>query len=95
MLGLALITGMVGGLEFGHTLKPSPRAWPECPSFLFSSFDPFINFVEMPGFKALAVLLQPLVDIGGRGAVVISGGLIGAFGIASATVAELKMLHFQ
>ena len=47
------------------------------------------------GFKALAVLLQPLVDIGGRGAVVISGGLIGAFGIASATVAELKMLHFQ
>jgi hypothetical protein len=33
------------------------------------------------------------VDVGGKSAVAISGGLIGAFGISGATVAELKMLH--
>ena len=96
MLGLALITGMVGGLKFGHTLKTVTKGMAgNVHLFLFFILlDPFINFVEMAGgFKALAVLLQPLVDIGGRGAVMISGGLIGAFGIASATVAELKMLH--
>ncbi len=96
MLGLALITGLVGGLQFSHTLKTIIKGMAgNVGLFLFFVIlDPFINFVEMAGgFKAIAVLLQPLVDIGGRGAVIISGGLIGAFGIASATVAELKMLH--
>jgi hypothetical protein len=41
----------------------------------------------------LAIILQPLVEIGGKAAVVFAGGLIGAFGISGATVAELKMLH--
>jgi hypothetical protein len=34
-----------------------------------------------------------LVDLGGKTAIVILGGIIGAFGISGATVAELKMLH--
>ena len=60
---------------------------------LFILLDPFINFVEQAGgFKAISLLLQPLIEVGGKVAVVVSGGLLGAFGISGATVAELKML---
>jgi H+/gluconate symporter-like permease len=96
MLGLAVITGLVGGLKFHPTLKLIVKGMAGNVGlfFLFILLDPFINFIEMAGgFKALAVILKPLVDVGGKSAVAISGGLIGAFGISGATVAELKMLH--
>ncbi|NLY51157.1 MAG: permease, partial [Firmicutes bacterium] len=56
--------------------------------------EPFINFiVEAGGFDALAQLFKPLIAMGGRPAVVILGGLTGAFGISGAVVGELKTLH--
>ncbi len=96
MLGLAVTTGLVGGLKFGHILKLIVRGMAGNVGlfFLFLILDPFINFIEMAGgFKALTIILKPLVDFGGKTAVVILGGLIGAFGISGATVATLKMLH--
>jgi H+/gluconate symporter-like permease len=96
MLGLAVVTGLVGGMKFHPTLKLIVKGMAGNVGlfFLFILLDPFINFIEMAGgFKALAVILKPLVDVGGKSAVAISGGLIGAFGISGATVAELKMLH--
>jgi predicted histidine transporter YuiF (NhaC family) len=96
MLGLALVTGMVGGIKFTATLNLIVKGMAGNVGLflLFLFLEPFINFIEEAGgFKALTVILQPLIQIGGKAAVVIVGGLIGAFGISGATVAELKMLH--
>ena len=38
-------------------------------------------------------MLMPLINIGGKVAVVIAGGAIGAFGISGAVVAELVTLN--
>jgi H+/gluconate symporter-like permease len=96
MLGLAVITGLVGGVRFDHILRLIVKGMAGNVGlfFLFLILDPFINFIEMAGgFKALAVILRPLVDLGGKSVVVILGGLIGAFGISGATVATLNVLH--
>jgi predicted histidine transporter YuiF (NhaC family) len=96
MLGLAVVTGLVGGLNFDNILKLFAKgmAGNVYLFFLFLILDPFINYVEQAGgFKALTVVLKPLIEYGGKTAVVIAGGLIGAFGISGAVVAELKMLH--
>jgi Na+/H+ antiporter NhaC len=96
MIGLAFITGLVGGLKFDAILKLMVKGMAGNVGLflLFLFLEPFINFVEQAGgFKALTVVMKPLVDIGGKAAIVIIGGLIGAFGISGATVAELKMLH--
>ena len=96
MLGLAVITGLVGGLKFDHVLKLIVKGMAGNVGlfFLFVILDPFINFIELAGgFKALTVILKPLVDLGGKTAIVILGGLIGAFGISGATVATLNVLH--
>ena len=95
-IGLAFITGLVGGLKFDTLLKLVVKGMAGNVGLflLFLFLEPFINFVEQAGgFKALTVVMKPLVDIGGKAAIVIMGGLIGAFGISGATVAELKMLH--
>jgi hypothetical protein len=61
--------------------------------FLFVLLDPFLGFVESGGgFKALAVLMQPIADLGGKAGLVLTGGLIGAFGISGAAVAQLKVM---
>ena len=96
MIGLAFITGLVGGLKFDAILKLVVKGMAGNVGLflLFLFLEPFINFVEQAGgFKALTVVMKPLIDIGGKAAIVIMGGLIGAFGISGATVAELKMLH--
>jgi hypothetical protein len=96
MLGLAVITGLAGGLRFDHILRLVIKGMAGNVGlfFLFLILEPFINFIELAGgFKALTVILKPLVDLGGKTVIVILGGLIGAFGISGATVAELKMLH--
>lgn len=96
MVGLAVVTGLVGGLKFDHILKLIVKGMAGNVGlfFLFLLLEPFINFIELAGgFKTLTILLKPLVDLGGKTAIVILGGLIGAFGISGATVAELKMLH--
>lgn len=96
MLGLAIVTGLVGGLKFGEILNLIVKGMAGNVGLflLFLILEPFILFIEKSGgFKALAIILQPLVEVGGKAAVVFAGGLIGAFGISGATVAELKMLH--
>jgi len=96
MLGLAVMTGLVGGLKFDDILKLIIKGMAGNVGlfFLFLLLEPFINFIRLAGgFKALAIILKPLVDLGGKTAIVILGGLIGAFGISGATVATLNMLH--
>ncbi|MGZ3567719.1 MAG: permease [Thermodesulfobacteriota bacterium] len=96
MVGLAVLTGLVGGLKFDHTLKLIVKGMAGNVElfFIFLILEPFINFIELAGgFRALTTILTPLVNLGGKTAIVIVGGLVGAFGISGATVAELKMLH--
>ena len=95
MLILALATGYAGGLKTDKIFKLIVKGMAGNVGLflLFLLLEPFINFVEQAGgFKAISILLMPLIEVGGKAAVVISGGLLGAFGISGATVAELKML---
>jgi H+/gluconate symporter-like permease len=96
MLGLSLITGFTGGLKLEAILKLIIKGMAGNVGLflLFLLLDPFIIFVEQAGgFAALTVLLRPLMELGGKPAIVITGGFLGAFGISGATVATLKLLH--
>lgn len=96
MLGLSLITGFTGGLKLEAILKLIIKGMAGNVGLflLFLLLDPFIVFVEQAGgFAALAVLLRPLMELGGKPVIVITGGFLGAFGISGATVATLKLLH--
>jgi H+/gluconate symporter-like permease len=96
MLGLSLITGLSGGLRFDGILKLVVRGMAGNVGLflLFVLLDPFIKFVEKAGgFAALTTLLKPMMESGGKPAIVIAGGFLGAFGISGATVATLKLLH--
>jgi H+/gluconate symporter-like permease len=96
MLGLSLITGIVGGLKLDEILKHVIRGMAGNVGLflLFLLLDPFIGFVEKAGgFAALTALIKPMMELGGRPAIVVTGGLLGAFGISGATVATLKLLH--
>jgi uncharacterized ion transporter superfamily protein YfcC len=96
MLGMALVIGLIGGLGLNQVFKlivkgMAGNVWL---FLLFLLLDPFLNFVEQAGgYAALTRLMQPLVNLGGRRVVVISGGVLGAFGFSGANVAILKMLH--
>jgi hypothetical protein len=96
MLGLALLTGLIGGLGLNQIFKlvvkgMAGNVWL---FLLFLLLDPFLNFIDQAGgYAALARLMQPLVTLGGKPVVVISGGILGAFGFSGANVAVLKMLH--
>ena len=96
MLGLSLITGLVGGLKFdeilGHVAKG--MAGNVGLFLLFLLLDPFIVFVDKAGgFAALTTLIKPMMEIGGKPAIVVAGGFLGAFGISGATVATMKLLN--
>jgi predicted histidine transporter YuiF (NhaC family) len=96
MLGLSLITGFAGGLKIDEIMKLVVRGMAANVGLflLFLLLDPFIRFVEQAGgFAALTTLLKPLMEAGGKPAIVMTGGLLGAFGISGATVATLKLLH--
>ncbi|HEY6871864.1 MAG TPA: permease [Geobacteraceae bacterium] len=96
MLGLSLITGLAGGLSFEAILGLVVKGMAGNVGLflLFLLLDPFIRFVEQAGgFAALGTLLKPMMALGGKPAVVITGGFLGAFGISGATVATLKLLH--
>ena len=96
MLGLSLVTGFIGGLKLETILGLVARGMAGNVGLflLFLLLDPFISFVEKAGgFAALATLLKPFMEAGGKGAIVITGGFLGAFGISGATVATLKLLH--
>ena len=96
MLGLSLVTGFTGGLKLDEILKLVVRGMAANVGLflLFLLLDPFIKFVEKAGgFAALASLLKPMMESGGKPAIVLAGGFLGAFGISGATVATLKLLH--
>jgi H+/gluconate symporter-like permease len=96
MLGLSLITGFAGGLKLDAILKLVVKGMAGNVGLflLFLLLDPFIVFVEKAGgFAALSALVKPLLEFGGKPAIVITGGFLGAFGISGATVATLKLLH--
>jgi hypothetical protein len=96
MLGLSLLTGLVGGLAFKEILRLVVKGMAGNVGLflLFLLLDPFIRFVEQAGgFTALSTLLKPMLALGGKPAIVITGGFLGAFGISGATVATLKLLH--
>jgi H+/gluconate symporter-like permease len=96
MLGLSLVTGLTGGLKIDEIMKLVVRGMAANVGLflLFLLLDPFIRFVEQAGgFAALTTLLKPLMETGGKPAIVMTGGLLGAFGISGATVATLKLLH--
>ncbi|MBJ6725983.1 permease [Geomesophilobacter sediminis] len=96
MLGLSLVTGLTGGLSFETILKLVVKGMAGNVGlfFLFLLLDPFIVFVQQAGgFAALSKLIRPLMEIGGKPAIVITGGFLGAFGISGATVATMKLLH--
>ncbi|HEX9080127.1 MAG TPA: hypothetical protein VF795_11090 [Desulfuromonadaceae bacterium] len=96
MLGLSLVTGLAGGLKFDDILRlvvkgMAGNVWL---FLLFLLLDPFILFVDKAGgFAALTALIKPMVEIGGKPAVVVTGGFLGAFGISGATVATMKLLN--
>lgn len=95
MLGLSLITGLVGGLSFDTTLKLIVKGMAGNVGLflLFLLLDPFLLFVQQAGgFAALAKLIKPMMEWGGKPAIVITGGFLGAFGISGATVATMKLL---
>ena len=96
MLGLSFITGLAGRLAPEEILKLVIRGMAGNVGLflLFLLLDPFIRFVEQAGgFAALTTLLKPLLETGGKPVIVMTGGLLGAFGISGATVATLKLLH--
>ena len=96
MLGLSVITGLVGGLRFEEILRLVIKGMAGNVGLflLFLLLDPFILFVDKAGgFGALNTLIKPMMEIGGKPAIVITGGFLGAFGISGATVATLKLLH--
>ncbi len=96
MLGLAIITGLAGGLNFGKVMHLFIRGMAGNLNLfvLFLFLEPFMNFMEQAGaFKALGLLMQPLVYHGGKAAVPIMGAFTGAVGLSGATVAVMKMVH--
>ncbi|HEY4744508.1 MAG TPA: hypothetical protein VIH45_07605 [Desulfuromonadaceae bacterium] len=96
MLGLSIITGLVGGLRFDEIIRQvvkgmAGNAWL---FLLFLLLDPFIVFVDKAGgFAALTALIKPFMEVGGKPAIVVTGGFLGAFGISGATVATMKLLN--
>lgn len=96
MLGLSVITGLVGGLKFNEILTQVVKGMAGNVGLflLFLLLDPFIIFVDKAGgFAALTALIKPMMEIGGKPAIVITGGFLGAFGISGATVATMKLLN--
>ena len=96
MLILSFVVGMVGGMKFDSVCKSIVKGMAGNVGLylLFILLELFINYVELAGgFHALTYLMMPLINIGGKVAVVIAGGAIGAFGISGAVVAELVTLN--
>lgn len=95
MLTLTLVTGLTGGLTLKKTCALLVKGMQGNLGlfFLFLLLDPFLGFVEAGGgFKAIALLMQPIVALSGKAGLVLTGGLIGAFGISGAAVAQLKVM---
>jgi len=96
MLGLSVVTGLAGGLKLDEILAHVARGMAGNVGLflLFLLLDPFIVFVDKAGgFAALTALIKPMVEMGGKPAIVVTGGFLGAFGISGATVATMKLLN--
>ncbi|MFM1653467.1 hypothetical protein ACI7RC_15350 [Brevibacillus sp. B_LB10_24] len=96
MIGLALLVGQIGRLSLDNTFQlfvkgMAGNLWLFFGILLLS---PLINYVEMAGgFKALTILVEPLLNSGGAAVTVIVAGLFGAFGVSGNVEAEMITLH--
>lgn len=96
MLVVAFVTGSASGFKAEDTLKAilkgsSRMYWL---FFLFVLYDPFLSFVTKSGaFDAIANIIKPLVDAGGKAVFMILSTLVGVFGVSGAAVAQEKVIH--
>jgi H+/gluconate symporter-like permease len=96
IMATALVTGLVGRLH-PNTIAETfvdgakPLVW----LFLqFVLFTPFIQYIEdMGAFQALANLMMPLVETGGRPALVSLATVIGVVGVPGAAVAQKVVIN--
>ncbi|HWR39166.1 MAG TPA: permease [Patescibacteria group bacterium] len=96
MITLAVVTGLVGGLSLSRVFELFVKGMGANVNlfFMFLLLEVFMGFMEKAGaFQAVAILIQPLVHLGGKVAVPIIGGLTGAVGLTGATVAVMKMVN--
>ena len=62
--------------------------------FMFLLFDPLSLLVGQSGaFDAIAMLLEPIINIGGDFTFIIISTLVGIFGISGAAVAQERIIH--
>ncbi len=95
ILATAIVTGLVGRIhpsKLAETIidGAKPLTW----LFIqFVLFAPFLEFIERMGaFEAVKTALMPLVDLGGRAALLIVGAVIGVAGVPGAAVAQKVVL---
>jgi len=96
MITLALVTGLVGGLNLSKVFSLFVKGMAGNVNlfFMFLLLEVLMGFMEKSGaFQAVAILMQTIVHFGGRVAVPIMGGLTGAVGLTGATVAVMKMVN--
>ena len=61
---------------------------------MFLLFDPLSLLVGQSGaFDAIAMLLEPIINIGGDFTFIIISTLVGIFGISGAAVAQERIIH--
>lgn len=96
MMAASIIVGMVGGLSLKDSLTAmitggSKMFWM---FFMFVLFDPFLNYVSASGaFNAVAELMKPLIDVGGKVAFLMLSAAVGVFGISGTGVAQAQITH--
>ena len=95
MAYLAISTGLFGGLSVAKIFELIIRGMKK--NFhlfvIFLLLGPFLNLIQSAGgFKALAELFIPLIQLGGKSMTAILTGLTGAFAMPAASPAVIKML---
>lgn len=92
----SITTGLAGRLSLNEIVETffegaKPLVWL---FFQFVLFTPFIYYIEkLGGFEALANLLMPLVESGGKTALLNMITILGVAGIPGASVAQMTILN--
>lgn len=96
MMTASIVVGIVGGLNFKDSLNAMIRGGSKMfwMFFMFVLFEPFLNYVSASGaFTAIAELIQPLIDVGGKAVFLVLSAAIGVFGISGTGVAQAQITH--
>ncbi len=92
----SIVTGLAGRLSLNEMVETffegaKPLVWL---FFQFVLFTPFIYYIEkLGGFEALANLLMPFVESGGKAALLNMITVLGVAGIPGASVAQMTILN--